>query len=163
MNDRALTWHKMTRFRRVILTITLLCASYSAGADSHQVNDIKPFGLLDVGGYIRVGYLFDDRERGTDGEGVFERRSTWEEEVLVLTKSFIYHPGFLNMELGGGPLLVQQSFDSDTEVSNNSDTYGNIIARLNFLDLKAYPISMFFERSHPSATTSLAEIGRAHV
>ena len=156
MNDRALTWHKMARFRRVILTITLLCASYSAGADSHQVNDIKPFGLLDVGGYIRVGYLFDDRERGTDGEGVFERRSTWEEEVLVLTKSFIYHPGFLNMELGGGPLLVQQSFDSDTEVSNNSDTYGNIIARLNFLDLKAYPISMFFERSHPSATTSLA-------
>ncbi len=123
-------------------------------AEYHEVDDIKPFGLLDVTGHVRVGYLFDDRERGASLEKSFEQQSSWEQELFVLTKSFVYHPGFLNMDLGGGPVFVQQQFDTNVDEASNNDVLFNFLGRLNILDLKNYPVSVYYERTHPSVTTS---------
>lgn len=132
-----------------ILLLPVVCV-----AEYHEVDDIKPFGLLDVTGHVRVGYLFDDRERGASTEKSFEQQSSWEQELFVLTKSFIYHPGFLNMDLGGGPVLVQQQFDTNVDEASNNDVLFNFLGRLNVLDLKNYPVSVYYERTHPSVTTS---------
>jgi hypothetical protein len=123
-------------------------------AEYHEVDDIKPFGLLEVSGQVRVGYLFDDRERGASSEKSFEQQSSWEEEIYVLTRSFIYHPGFLNMDFGGGPVLVQQQFDTNFDSAKNNDVLFNFLGRLNLLELKNYPVSVYYERTHPSVTTS---------
>ena len=134
----------------------LLCYPPPAPAEYHEVNDVKAFGLLDVSGRVRVGYLFDDRDYGTTSSVSFEQRASWEEEVFILTESYIYHPGFLNMEFGGGPLLVQQEFTSGIGAAADNDVLLNFVGRLNFLELKNYPVSFYYERSHPSVTTSLA-------
>jgi len=123
-------------------------------AEYHEVDDIKPFGLLDVSGQVRAGYLFDDRERGASSEKSFEQQSSWEEEIYVLTRSFIYHPGFLNMDFGGGPVFVQQQFDTNVDSATNDDVLFNFLGRLNLLELKNYPVSVYYERTHPSVTTS---------
>lgn len=137
----------------LLLTILL---PFCAAAAYRDVADIKSFGLLDISGRVRIGYSFDDRERRADGGWAFEERTTWEEEVFVMTETFVYHPGFLNMELGGGPLLVQQQFSSDQGAVDSSDTLLNVSTRFNFLELKRYPFSLYYDRSHPSVTSSLA-------
>jgi len=143
---------------RVVLPLLFssILTSPASLAEYHEVDDIKPFGLMGVDGYVRVGYLLDDRNHTTEGTADFEDRSTWEQEVFVSAKAFVYHPGFLNMEFGGGPLFVQQEFDSNAGATSENDTKVNLLARLNFLDLKTYPVSFYFERTHPSVTTSLS-------
>jgi hypothetical protein len=123
-------------------------------AEYHEVDDVKPFGVLDVSGHVRIGYLFDDRERGASAEKSFEQQASWEEDIFVLTRSFIYHPGFLNMDLGGGPVLVQQQFDTNVDSDTRNDVLFNFVGRLNLLELKTYPVSVYYERTHPSVTTS---------
>jgi len=137
-------------------SVLLALLATTASAEYHEVDDIKAFGLLDVKGHFSAGYLLDDRDRSTGGATDFETRATWEQDLFVLTESFIYHPGFLNMEFGGGPLLVQQQYDSNFGDVSESDTLLNFVARLNFLEIKNYPLSVYYERSHPSVTTSLA-------
>jgi hypothetical protein len=140
--------------RHFLLLLALVTAT--AGADYHDVDDIKAFGLLSVQGHFSAGYLLDDRDRSTNGSSDFETRATWQQDLFVLTESFIYHPGFLNMELGGGPLLVQQQYDSTLGDVSESDTLLNFVARVNLLEIKNYPLSVYYERTHPSVTTSLA-------
>jgi hypothetical protein len=142
---------------RVWLLVALLMTAVTGRADSHNVQDIAPFGLLNVDTRFDARYIFDERERASEfGTDSFESRTTWEEEFFVMTESFVYHPGFLNMELGGGPLLVQQQYESGVGDAKANDTLLNVIARLNFLELKSYPFSLYYERSHPSITTSLS-------
>jgi hypothetical protein len=139
----------------VLLFAGFVTASISY-AEIYEAEDIKPFGLIDVDGYLRLGYLLDDRSRTSAGTAAFEDRLTWEQEVFVTAKTFVYHPGFLNMELGGGPLFVQQEFDSSDGAFKEDDTKLNLLARLNVLELKTYPVSLYFERTHPSISTSLS-------
>ena len=142
---------------RVWLLVALLISSVTGRTESHNVQDIAPFGLLNVDTRFDARYIFDERERGSEsGTDSFESRTTWEEEFFVMTESFVYHPGFLNMELGGGPLLVQQQFESGGGDAKSNETLLNVFARLNFLELKSYPFSLYYERSHPSITTSLS-------
>ena len=132
----------------------MLLLSAVCVAEYHEVDDVKPFGLLDVSGHVRVGYLFDDRERGVSLDRSFEQQSSWEEEFFVLTRSFVYHPGFLNIDLGGGPVFVQQQFETNVDSATNNDVLFNFLGHLNLLELKSYPVSVYYERSHPSVTTS---------
>ena len=143
------------RWARAVAKLALIFVSPAVCvAEYHEVDDIKPFGLLDVSGRVRAGYLFDDRERGASSEKSFEQQSSWEEEIYVLTKSFIYHPGFLNMDFGGGPVFVQQQFDTNFDSATNDDVLFNFLGRFNLLELKTYPVSVYYERTHPSVTTS---------
>lgn len=139
----------------LLVALSISCAP--TWAESHDVQDVATFGLLDIQTSFNARYAFNDQERAS-GSGLdsFETRTTWEEELVVMTESFVYHPGFLNMQLGGGPLLVQQQFDSGVGDIKDDETLLNVFARLNFLELKSYPFSLYYERSHPSITTSLS-------
>ncbi len=138
------------------LVLMIAVSPLMSFADYQEVDDIKVFGLLDVSGRFRTSYLFDDRERGAVQLGSFETRSTWEEEFYLLTRTFVYHPGFLNMDMGAGAVFVQQQFDATLGENSDNDTLFNFLTRFNFLELKTYPFSLYYERSHPSVTTSLA-------
>jgi hypothetical protein len=119
--------------------------------------EVKPLGLIDVGAKLSVGYFSSDQDRrsGEDSEKS-EDRVTWEEEFYLSTRSYMYHPGFLNMEIGGGPLLVQQTLNSTEGSAKGDDTLFNFDARFNFLNLKSYPFSLYLRRSHPRVSTSLS-------
>jgi len=144
------------QLRASLLPILWMLPAFAV-AESHNVDDIAMFGWLEVDPHFSAQYVLNDQERGSvSSPGTFETRVNWEEELSVMTRSFIYHPGFLNMDIGGGPLFVQQQFDSDQGKNTYNDTLLNFLARLNFLELKTYPFSLYYERSHPSFYTSLA-------
>jgi hypothetical protein len=124
---------------------------------SHENFEIKPFGMLDTDASFSIRYLLDENDRSSDGStDTFENRTTWEQELLLTASSYVYHPGFLNMDFAGGPLLVQQDFGNEAGSAKNDESLLNFLARLNFLELKSYPFSLYYQRSHPSITTSLS-------
>jgi hypothetical protein len=119
--------------------------------------EIKPFALVDVGASFSARYLFDDQARGSGPTSdTFEERTTWEEEFILRTKSYVYHPGFLNIEFDFGPKFVQQDFDSSSGSNNNDETFLSYRARLNFLQLKSYNFSLYALSDSPSVSTGLA-------
>jgi len=149
------------RTRRLALRVSVLasllvCPVMLLGA-SHDDVEVKPFGLLDTDASFSVRYLLDENDRSSDSStSTFENRTTWEQELFLTSRSYVYHPGFLNMEIGGGPLLVQQQFDTNADSQKNNESLLNFLARLNFLELKSYPFSLYYYRTHPSITTSLS-------
>ena len=118
---------------------------------------IKPFALVDVRATFAARYMLDEQDRSSaTTPRSFEDRVTWEEELFFITKSYVYHPGFLNIDFGIGPKLVQQRFESDAGSNRNNENFLNLLARLNFLQLKTYPFSLYFQTDTPSVTTGLA-------
>ena len=109
--------------QRLVLTVGL-AASFFGGipyafAQSVESGDVELFKLYDVDARFSVRYLLDNRDSSfSQSSDTFEDRTTWEEELFILTRSFVYHPGFLNIEAGGGPLLVQQKFASVDDLKN---------------------------------------------
>ena len=139
----------------VVLTC-VLCPRASSGASYGDV-EVRPFGFLDTSGSLSIRYLVDENSRESESSPTtFQNRTTWEQELFLISRSYVYHPAFLNIELGGGPLLVQQTFDSDQGTNSNNESLFNFLARFNFLDLKTYPFSIYLRRNHPSVTTSLS-------
>lgn len=153
-------WTRSQRERRKrlvrILCLTLLVFGTRTGAEYTEIDQVRSFGLIDVEGSIRVGYLFDERDYGSTVSNSSGAQGSWEEEFYLRTRSFVYHPGFLNMIVGGGPVLVQRQFDSPNGEISDSETLFNFESRLNFLDLKSYPFSLYYRRSHPSITRGQA-------
>ena len=100
----------------IILSVVLACPLVDiapALAESHNGIEVKPFGTLETDAEFSIRYLLDDRERFSESSLTsFEDRSTWEQELILSSENYVYHPGFLNMQFAGGPLLVQQRFDS---------------------------------------------------
>ena len=137
--------------------LSISISSDALCAETHQGIEVKPFGLLNTDADLSIRYFLDENDRSSaSSTPSFEHRSTWEQELFLLSRSYVYHPGFLNMEFGGGPLLVQQSFDSNVGSESANESLFNILARLNFLELKSYPFSLYYRRTHPSMTTSLS-------
>lgn len=133
-------------------------ADYATASQRGKVvaGDVESFKITDVSGFATVRYWLDDRSNASASLETFEKRGTWQEEFFVMTRSFVYHPGFLNMNIGGGPLLQQQ--DYHTEIGNNStgEVLYNANVELNILELKPYTFSLLYRRDNPAVTTSLS-------
>jgi len=119
--------------------------------------EIVPFRLTDVDGSVSLRYLLDDREHGTvDSVGAFETQENMEAELLLMTRSYVYHPDVLDMKIGGGPLLVGQQFDSSVGDNSNSEALFNFLTDFSLLGPTPYPLHLYYQRSHPTVATSLS-------
>lgn len=130
-----------------------LLATLHASASALAQEEVRAFGLTDVGGRVRVEYQSSEQDWGANG---FEARDTWEEEFWFDSQSFVYHPILLEMDLGGGPLLVQQQVDTPQGGASVHEVLWGWDAQLRFLKLKPYAFTLFNRRQHPSVSTGLA-------
>ncbi len=119
--------------------------------------DISRFKLMNTEKELVFRYLNDEQifyNSGTKTQQ--DKRPTFQEEFIVNTDSYIFHPNFLSMELGGSVLFDQSTIESlDTENSNNESLLG-YNARLNFLKQKPYPVTVYYDKSNPSVSVGLA-------
>lgn len=154
--ERRLRWTRATKAKAALLLVMVLRFG-SVLAQGSLDADIKPFVLVDVSASFSARYLFDEQQRATElTSDVYEERTTWEEEFMLRTRSYVYHPGFLNIEFDLGPKFVQQQFDSNNGANDNDETFLNFRARLNFLQLKSYNFSLYAQSASPSVSTGLA-------
>lgn len=144
-----------------ILGFMVNCMQY-ANAD-----EIKSFGFTGYDGYIDLRYLVDDQSNTqTAPVKRSEERTAYQEEFHITTHSYIYHPKFLSMDIGGGVVFVQNDIavnatDSSSVTTIQTHEYSNSLfdfsARLNFLTEKDYPFTLFYDRTNPLVSPSLDE------
>ncbi len=119
--------------------------------------DLAPFRLTSIDGYAAINYLSDTVRQGDGGATSRLAIATLQEEVFLNTHSYFYHPNFLKMDLGGGPLFVQNRFEVDGVVNRESSALYNLAGRLSFLEQKPYPFAVYYEHLNPTVTTSLTQ------
>jgi hypothetical protein len=142
--------------RAAILVGTLACSGLVMANSANDI-EVKTFGLLSVDSALKVRYLHDDNERfSTSGLDSSQYGTTWSESLRFFTKSYVYHPAFLNIDFDFGPTFLQQQFNTNSEEEKLKQTLFDYSARLNFLDRKRYPLTLFADRSHPEVTTGLS-------
>ncbi len=118
---------------------------------------VSPFRVTGFGGFLATRYQLDDAQRGSvAGQASAETQDTIEEELQLWAQGYAYHPELLCWQLSGGPVLVQQGYDSTAGNASGNDTLLNFAARLDFLQQKPYPFAVYYRRDHPVLSTSLA-------
>jgi len=115
--------------------------------------EIKAYNLTGVEGHVGLQYLKDDLQQPQS----HYRLRTNQEEVSVLTHSYVYHPNFLKMDLGGGLLLTQNELDTSLGSREYDEELYNLTAYLRFLENKPYPVTLYYDRGNPSVSNSLTE------
>jgi hypothetical protein len=118
--------------------------------------DIAPFRLTDVSGEFEARYLFDENRNDSANPATFISTPVWEEELLIRTRSYVYHPAFLQMNIGGGPLFVQSEFQSESGRFSDQNTLFNFDAAFSFLSVRPYPFTLHYRQSHPQISTGLS-------
>ena len=121
--------------------------------------EVAPFRLTDVGGFVGLEYREDEQSTGGDS-GSYENRRAFREELFVLTQSYIYHPNFLQMELGGGPLFVQDMLRTSSGNNEDNNLLWNLVAQLHFLEAKPTPLNLYYIQDHPTVSLSILDTFR---
>jgi len=119
--------------------------------------ELAPFRLTGIDGYAAISYLSDTVRQGDGGATSRLSIATLQEEVFLNTHSYFYHPNFLKMDLGGGPLFVQNRYEVDGVVNREASALYNLVGRLSFLEQKPYPFAVYYEHLNPTVSTSLSE------
>lgn len=131
------------------------CAALLFLADGSRAEEIQPYQLTGVDGYVALQYLQD--EQTTDQPGTTRSRqsqSVFRTEIFAMTHGYVYHPNLMTLDLGGGPILHSQTFAGDTGKEQARGGLYNFAARATLLRDKPYTGSLFF--SHLNPTVSIA-------
>jgi hypothetical protein len=132
-------------------TRLLACALLSVPLIGLSQDEIAPFKLTDVSGDFRVGYTLDDRVIDEN----FTTSNLWREELFFRTRSYIYHPAMLDMQIDGGLEYVQDSYKTQAGSNRETELLFNYDMKFNFLDRKRYPFTVYLIRQHPDMITNL--------
>jgi hypothetical protein len=134
-----------------VATIGVLTFS-TAGAQY----EIDFFKLTNVSGNLSVRYVLDERQDGGSTDSKSVKSSRFIEELSVRTKSYIYHPAFINIIASGGPLFIQQRDSTDVNSISSQETLFGYNVEANFLSRKPYPFRIYFSQAHPEVSTGLS-------
>ena len=138
--------------RRVIVTCAVITGPVLA-----QDVEIKPFAFVDTGGSFSARYVTQSQENKSQSATLFwQDLSAVEQEIAVEGIAYVYHPAFLNMRLGTGLINTDRNYENAFLPGKDSDVLVNYNARLDFLNIKSWPFSIYIRRSHPSVMTNLS-------
>jgi hypothetical protein len=117
--------------------------------------EVAPFVLTGIEGNVAMRYLLNKETIGSGAPSTIY--SSLQEEVFINTHSYLYHPNFLKMDLGGGPVFVQNHAESGALEQDERERLYNLSARLSFLENKAYPFVVYYDHLNPTVATSLTQ------
>ena len=124
-----------------------------------NAEEITAFKITDIEGHVGLNYRYDgDLTHQTFSSESKETRSIFEEEINVQTHGFIYHPNLLKLDLGAALLFSQEDLNTVSGSTEHDDTLSAFNARLMFLEKKPYPLTLFYNKSHPSVALDVTDV-----
>lgn len=127
--------------RRVGVVLLWSAISFSA----YSADEITAFRMTGVEGHVELRYRNNDQTTEVgDVTTSRESRIVTEQEIYVLTHSYIYHPNFLKVDFGVGPFFQQKKVDYGTGVIREDEQPFNLNANLSFLEEKPYPLNLYY-------------------
>lgn len=146
---RGLVW----RWRR------LSAALLGGLATACPAAEIAAFQLTGIEGYANMRYL-DDRQVASGGPGGRSQlaQAEWRNEVFLMSHSYVYHPNFLTLDVGGGPIFQLGEVNADGSATSSRDTLYNLVGRASFLRGKPVNGSLFYEHLNPTVSLSPGQV-----
>lgn len=126
-----------------------------------QAEEIAPFRLTGIEGHVLVDYLFDGLSTGQSGVAAAaseQAQSNLREEIFVMSHSYVYHPNFLTLDIGGGPIRQDTGLDIGGNETRAGKTLYNFTGRANFLRDKPVSGSLFYDHLNPTVSVAPGEI-----
>ncbi len=122
--------------------------------------EIAPFRLTGIDGYIVARYLSDDsRTSGQTGSAESRtRQSNMIEEIFLMTHSYVYHPSLLSLDLGGGPVIDKGGYGADGMATNSKRQMFNFSGRATVLRDKPYTGVLFYDRQNQTQSMGPAQV-----
>jgi len=121
-----------------------------------MATEIDTFRVTNVDSELALRYLYDEQTFYSSGTKIQQDiRPTFQEEFVVDTKGYIYHPNLLSLDLGASFLLDQSRVETLTGENNNSEKLLGYNARLDFLKNKPYPASVYYTKTNPSVSVGV--------
>ena len=135
-------------------------AQASAPVQLKGTQEIAPFRLTGIDGYMVARYLSDDsRSSGqAGGAGSRAKQSNMSEEIFLMTHSYIYHPSLLSLDLGGGPVIDKGSYNADGVATNSKRQLVNFSGRATVLRDKPYTGALFYDRRNQTQSMGPAQV-----
>ncbi len=116
------------------------------------------FKLTDIEGELKLGYSFYETKLFSENTSTFEKRPARAQELTMNTRSYIFHPNLVEMELGGGVRLDQDTLINSKGTESSSGTVYDVNGRWSFLKQKPYPFNLYFTQSHPTKSVGIADV-----
>ncbi len=117
---------------------------------------VDTFRVTDVSSELALRYLYDEQTFYTsDSKTQEDIRPTFQEEYVIDTESYIYHPNLLSMDLGASFLLDQSRVETLNDENSNNEKLLGYNARLDFLKNKPYPASVYYTKTNPSVSVGV--------
>jgi hypothetical protein len=126
-----------------------------------QAEEIVPFRLTGIEGHVLVDYLFDGLSTGQTGVPAAtseQKQTSLREEIFVMSHSYVYHPNFLTLDIGGGPVRQDTSIDVDGTETSVGKTLYNFTGRASLLRDKPMSGSLFYDHLNPTVSVAPGEI-----
>ena len=82
-------------------------------------DEFAPFALTGYEGHVSTSYVSDEfltRQAGSgSAPSSTQRQSDLRVEAFLMTHSYVYHPKFLTLDLGGGPIFQSGLAENDAK------------------------------------------------
>ena len=155
--------HRYDLMARLMPSMVGACCMFSTCmvfANGHPDDEVAIFRFTDFEGHVALNYRGDKQIISSGASSSTEKRTSFEEEVFLLGHAYMYHPKFLNMDLGIGPVFVQSDYETDAGSSSIDTSEFNLLARLRFLEDKPYPLYLYYEKDYPTVELTLTDTFR---
>ncbi len=135
-------------------------AQQSAPLRIKRTAEITPFRLTGIDGYMVTRYLRDDSSSSGQAAGAGTRQSlsTLSEELFVMTHSYVYHPGLLSLDLGGGPIIDKSRYGGDGIATHQGRQVYNLSGRATVLRDKPYNGALFYDLRNQTQQLGPAQV-----
>lgn len=147
---------RLLSIRSFGLDILLFAVLATASMPTAAQEEIAPFKLTNVNGTFSLRYLLDDVQDTGFAGAPFASSGRLQERLNIRTRSYVFHPAFLEILAGGGPIFVQDSYDSNTGKNSGRESLFGYDVALNALGRKRYPFTVFLRQDHPEISTGLS-------
>ena len=149
---------------RVLLAAAGVLVFLALSAADCLAQGIRPFGLTGVDGYVSTRYFRDEfvtTQSGARQPATAQSRqsqSDVREELFLMTHNYVYHPNFLTLDIGGGPILEYGTSSTDADSTQSFSGLYNLTGRATFLREKPYRGSLFYDHLNPTVSISPGQI-----
>lgn len=130
--------------------------------------EIAPFRMTSFDGYATTRYVSDQQTSvqslsatpGAAGRSTSSQGSSgFRTDVFVNGHGYVFHPNFLSLDIGGGPVVDMQRMSTDSYGQTSaSATLFNLSTRASLLRGKPISGNIYFDHLNPTLTVAPGEV-----
>ena len=121
--------------------------------------EVAPYLLTGIDGYATLQYAQDGQTTLQPGEPRSRQtQSGLRNEVFAMTHSYVYHPNFLTLDIGGGPILHSEDYSVEGGAARARGALYNFSGRATLLRDKPYTGSLFYSHLNPSVSVAPGQV-----